>query len=218
VTSPDRYGETDPRVFVHPMGLCESTTVGPGTRIWAFAHVLAGAEVGADCNIGDHAFIEGGARLGSHVTVKNAVLVWDRVTIEDDVFLGPNMVFTNDLRPRAFLKRGSESFLATIVRRGATIGANATIVCGTTIGEHAFVAAGAVVNRDVGAHELVAGNPAIRIGWVCACGNRLPEDLTCGCGESYAHAADGGVTPCLPDSIRPSHLGPRAKEPSSTTP
>ena len=167
------------------MGLCESTEVGDRTRVWAFAHVLAGAQIGSDCNIGDHAFIEGGARLGSRVTVKNAVLVWDRVTVEDDVFLGPNMVFTNDLRPRAFRKNDSKSFVPTTVCRGATIGANATIVCGITVGEHAFVAAGSVVNRDVAPHELVAGNPAVRIGWVCACGIRLRDDLTCGCGEIY---------------------------------
>jgi UDP-2-acetamido-3-amino-2,3-dideoxy-glucuronate N-acetyltransferase len=187
---------SDDGVFVHPMGLCESTEVGPRTRVWAFAHVLEGAQVGPDCNIGDHAFIEGGARLGARVTVKNAVLVWDRVTIEDDVFLGPNMVFTNDLRPRAFLKKDSGSFLPTTVCRGATVGANATIVCGITVGEHAFVAAGAVVNRDVAPHELVGGNPAIRIGWVCTCGIRLRDDLTCDCGEFFTRAGDGGVTAC----------------------
>ena len=188
-------GSADEGVFVHTSGLCESTDVGPRTRVWAFAHVLEGARVGADCNIGDHAFIEGGARLGSRVTVKNAVLVWDGVTIEDDVFLGPNMVFTNDLRPRAFLK-ASFSVVPTVVRRGATIGANATVVCGATIGEYAFVAAGALVNRDVATHELVAGNPAIRIGWVCSCGSRLGDDLTCGCGKSFERADDGGVAAC----------------------
>ena len=191
-----KNGTSEGGVFVHPMGLCESTEVGQGTRVWAFAHVLEGAHVGADCNIGDHAFIEGGARLGSRVTVKNAVLVWDRVTIEDDVFLGPNMVFTNDLRPRAFQKTDPQSFLPTTVCRGATIGANATIVCGITVGEHAFVAAGSVVNRDVAPHELVAGNPVSRIGWVCTCGIRLHDDLTCECGEIYARADDGGVAPC----------------------
>lgn len=170
----------DPSVFVHPMGLCESDTVGPRTRVWAFAHVLPGAVIGADCNICDHAFIEGGAVIGDRVTVKNAVLVWDRVTVEDEVFLGPNMVFTNDLRPRAAHRTGREGFLPTLVRRGATIGANATVVCGVTIGEHAFVAAGAVVARDVPAHALVAGNPARRLAWACTCGQTLDEPtLTC---------------------------------------
>jgi UDP-2-acetamido-3-amino-2,3-dideoxy-glucuronate N-acetyltransferase len=172
--------------FVHPAGLCESDEVGPGTRVWAFAHVLPGAVVGADCNICDHAFIEGGARLGDRVTVKNAVLVWDGVTVEDEVFLGPGMVFTNDLNPRSIIKKGREGFVPTVVRRGATIGANATIVCGVTIGEHAFVAAGAVVTRNVPAHALVAGNPARPKGWMCSCATRLGEDLRCPCGRQYA--------------------------------
>jgi UDP-2-acetamido-3-amino-2,3-dideoxy-glucuronate N-acetyltransferase len=180
-----RAAGLDPSVFVHPKGLCESDRVGPRTRIWAFAHVLPGAEVGADCNVCDHAFIEGGAKLGDRVTVKNAVLVWDRVTVEAEVFLGPNMVFTNDLAPRVGLKKSRDQLLPTLVRRGATIGANATIVCGTTIGPYAFVGAGAVVVRDVPAHALVAGNPASGIGWVCACGRRLDGGLTCACGRRY---------------------------------
>ena len=178
-------------VFVHPLGLCDSADVGAGTRVWAFAHILEGAVVGANCNVGEHAFVEGGARIGSGVTVKNAVLIWDGVTIGDDVFLGPNMIFTNDHRPRAFAEH--TSFTPTDVRQGATIGANATIVCGVTIGEYAFVAAGAVVTTDVAAHELVAGNPARRLGWVCRCGDTLSEQLTCGCGRAY-RMRDGEVT------------------------
>lgn len=186
----------DASVFVHPRGLCESADVGPGTRVWAFAHVMEGAVVGADCNIGDHAFIEGGARLGDRVTVKNAVLVWDKVTIEDEVFLGPNAVFTNDLRPRASVKRPRDELLPTLVRRGATVGAQATIVCGVVIGAHAFVAAGSVVNRDVPDHAFVAGNPARRRGWVCTCGSRLDDDLVCACGRRYRPAPGGpGLAP-----------------------
>ena len=186
----------DPSVFVHPKGLCESDRVGPRTRVWAFAHVLPGAEVGADCNVCDHAFIEGGARLGDRVTVKNAVLVWDRVTVEDEVFLGPNMVFTNDLRPRVGFKKSRGQLLPTLVRRGATIGANATVLCGLTIGAHALVAAGAVVVRDVPAHALVAGNPADRIGWVCRCGGSLDAELACACGRRYRLVdATAGLVP-----------------------
>ncbi|WP_238431233.1 acyltransferase, partial [Frankia nepalensis] len=199
--------ETPPGVFVHPRGLCESDTVGPGTRIWAFAHVMAGAVVGAGCNICDHAFIESGAWLGDRVTVKNAVLVWDRVTIEDDVFLGPNMLFTNDFRPRAEVRRGRGELTPTVVRRGATIGAGVTVVAGTEIGEYAFVGAGAVITRDVPAHALVVGNPARSIGWACRCGERLTDELTCpGCAAAYEptrpgpglRAADGGEPPGWP--------------------
>ncbi len=117
-------------VFVHPRGLCESSEVGAGTRVWAFAHVLPGARVGRDCNICDGAFVETGASLGDRVTVKNAILVFDGVTCEDDVFLGPNVLFTNDLRPRAAIQRGGAQLLATTVRRGATLGAGVVVVCG----------------------------------------------------------------------------------------
>lgn len=166
-------------VFVHPRGLCESEDVGAGTRIWAFAHVLPGAKVGAGCNICDGAYVEGAAVLGDNVTVKNGVLVYDLVTCEDDVFLGPGVVFTNDLRPRAHVKRGTEEMLPTLVRRGATLGAATVVVCGRTVGEFAFAGAGSVVTRDVPAYAFVAGNPARRRGWVCACGERLDADLRC---------------------------------------
>jgi len=172
-------------VFVHPRGLCESSDVGEGTRVWAFAHVMDGATVGPGCNIGDHAFVESGARLGANVTVKNGVFLWRGVTVEDDVFLGPGCVFTNDRRPRAWIKQAAGEEVATTVRRGATIGANATVVAPRVVGPYAFVAAGAVVVRDVGAHELVAGSPAKRIGWVCECGKRLNEQLVCECGHRY---------------------------------
>jgi acetyltransferase-like isoleucine patch superfamily enzyme len=175
----------DRDVFVHANALCESEQVGAGTRVWAFAHVMKGAVVGAGCNIGDHAFIETGARVGDRVTVKNGVQIYDKVVIEDDVFLGPNMIFTNDLVPRVAFKNPPERFLPTRVRRGASIGANATIVCGNVIGEGALVGAGSVVTRDVPAYALVVGNPARRVGWVCACGQRLDADLRCACGRGY---------------------------------
>lgn len=177
--------ETDD-VFVHPSALCETDTVGARTRIWAFAHLLPGAIVGTDCNICDHAFIEGGARLGNGVTIKNAVLVWDGVTIEDQVFVGPNATFTNDHVPRAHRRKGHDELDETLVRRGASIGANATVVCGTTIGTHALVGAGAVITKDVPAHALVVGNPGRQIGWVCRCSSRLDEDLRCpSCGTTH---------------------------------
>jgi acetyltransferase-like isoleucine patch superfamily enzyme len=164
--------------------------------VWAFAHVLAGASIGPDCNICDHAFVEGGVTLGRNVTVKNGVLLFTGVTCEDDVFLGPGCVFTNDLRPRAAIKRPPSDLLPTIVRKGATVGANATIVCGHEVGEHALVAAGAVVVSDVPAHALMAGSPARQRGWVCECGGRLDESLTCpDCARRYRTTATGGLEP-----------------------
>lgn len=171
--------------FSHETALVESDEVGEGTRIWAFAHVMKGAIVGRNCNIGDHCFIESGARLGDHVTVKNGVSIWDGVMIEDDVFVGPNAVFTNVKNPRVQFKKDRSEFLPTAIQRGATIGANATILCGLTIGEHAFVAAGAVVTRDVPPYAIVAGNPARKRGYGCECGRRLPLELECSCGRSY---------------------------------
>jgi len=181
----------DRSVFIHEKALCESEEIGARTRVWAFAHVMPGARIGTDCNVCDHAFIETGAVVGDRVTVKNNVLIWDKVTVEDDVFLGPNAVFTNDLDPRAMVKKAPSKLVPTLVQRGATIGANATIVCGVTIREYAFVGAGAVVTKDVPPHALVLGIPARRAGWICRCGRRLPKDLKCECGRRYRRAGDG---------------------------
>lgn len=173
-------------VFVHPNALCESDSVGAGTRVWAFAHVMRGATIGRDCNLCDHVFVEGGVTIGDRVTVKNGVTLFDEVTIENDVFIGPNAVFTNDLRPRVEARTPREEWLPTRIGRGASIGANATIVCGTTIGEYAFIGAGSVVVHSVPAHALVIGNPAKQTGWVCVCGETLAAELRCECGKRYA--------------------------------
>jgi acetyltransferase-like isoleucine patch superfamily enzyme len=165
--------------------------VGNKTRIWAFAHVLDGARIGNNCNICDHAYIEDGVVVGDRVTVKNRVLLFAGVTIEDDVFLGPGVIFTNDLHPRASIKRSGTELATTLVRRGATLGAGVVVVCGTTVGEHAFVGAGAVITRDVPAHGFVVGNPGRVTGWACECGLRLDEDLVCRCGHGYLKTPAG---------------------------
>ena len=145
-------------VFRHPQAICETKKVGPRTRIWAFAHVLPGARIGADCNICDHTFIENDVTLGDRVTVKCGVQLWDGARIEDDVFIGPNATFSNDRFPRS--KRRPKAFLTTVVKEGASIGANATILPGITIGRGAMVGAGAVVIASVPPYAVVAGNPA----------------------------------------------------------
>jgi UDP-2-acetamido-3-amino-2,3-dideoxy-glucuronate N-acetyltransferase len=153
-----------PDVFIHEYGLCETDKVGPGTRIWAFAHVLAGASIGVDCNICDGVFIEGGAVVGDRVTVKCGVQLWTGVELEDDVFVGPNATFTNDPFPRS--QHWLDSHPKTVVRAGASIGANATILPGLEIGRGAMVGAGAVVTRSVPANAVVVGNPARISGYV----------------------------------------------------
>jgi len=150
--------------FTHPEGRVESSEVGAGTRVWAFAHILKGARIGADCNICDHTFVEGGAVVGNRVTVKCGVQLWDGVTLEDDVFVGPNATFTNDPFPRSGRRRAE--ITRTLVRRGASIGANATVLPGVTVGAGAMVGAGAVVTRDVPARAIVVGNPAVVTGFV----------------------------------------------------
>jgi len=184
-------------VFVHPTAQVETVDVGEGTRIWAFAHVLPGAHVGKDCNIGDHCFIEGGARVGDNATVKNGNMLWEGVTLEEGVFVGPHVFFTNDLYPRSQRLpevrnryASKESWLVpTLVRRGASLGAGAVILAGVTVGELAMVAAGAVVTKDVPPHALVVGAPARARGWVCQCGRPLRfrhGDSTCqSCGAHF---------------------------------
>jgi acetyltransferase-like isoleucine patch superfamily enzyme len=174
----------------HPRAMVDSDTIGDGTRVWANAHVLPGARIGRDCNLGEGVFVEGGVVVGDEVIIKNGVALYDGVVVESEAFLGPHCVFTNDLRPRAGRhKHPVSSFLPTRIGFGASIGANATIVCGHDLGRYAMVAAGAVVTKTVPPHVLVGGVPARKLGFVCACGEVLPASLKCSCGLAYE--ADG---------------------------
>ncbi len=162
--------------FIHEKAIVEEgATVGARTRVWAFVHILPDAVIGEDCNICDHVFIENDVAIGNRVTVKCGIYIWNGVRIEDDVHLGPNVVFTNDMYPRS--KQPFE-LQQTIVRCGASVGANATILPGITIGESALVGAGSVVTKDVPSHALVVGNPAQQIGYACSCGRRLQSQAS----------------------------------------
>jgi UDP-2-acetamido-3-amino-2,3-dideoxy-glucuronate N-acetyltransferase len=162
-----------PPYFVHESSyIDDGAVIGGGTKIWHFCHVLPGAVIGERCNLGQNVVVMGGSRLGNNVKVQNNVSIYEGVILEDDVFCGPSCVFTNVTNPRAHVSRKSE-YRRTLVRKGSSIGANATIVCGVTLGEYSFIGAGAVVRSDVPAYALMVGVPARRVGWMCQCGVRL---------------------------------------------
>ena len=178
---PVALSKTAPRdgVYVHPTAVVDSgVAIGQGTKIWHFSHILKGSEIGDQCNIGQNVVIGPGVKIGKGCKIQNNVSVYEGVTLEDYVFVGPSAVFTNVYNPRAEIPRMDE-LKTTLVKRGATIGANATIVCGVTIGEYAFVGAGAVVTKDVPDYALVVGNPARQIGWICKCGHKLAQGQQC---------------------------------------
>jgi UDP-2-acetamido-3-amino-2,3-dideoxy-glucuronate N-acetyltransferase len=182
--------------YIHPKAINDSKDIGIGTRVWAFSHIMEGAIIGKNCNIGEQCYVEGGAKIGHGVTVKNGVAIWQGVAIEDYCFIGPYVVFTNDRLPRSprspFVQKRYEQqdwLMPTLIKTGAAIGANATMLCGIIIGEHALIGAGSVVRGDVLPFALMVGNPARQIGWACACGERLPrehEPKCKSCGRVYA--------------------------------
>jgi len=180
--------DTPPGYYAHPSSIVDAgASVGDGTKIWHFCHVSPGARIGARCVLGQNVYVGGGALIGDDVRIQNNVSVYDGVVLDDHVFVGPSAVFTNVVNPRSEVSRKSE-YQPTRVRRGASIGANATVVCGATIGEYAFIGAGAVVRGDVPAYALMMGVPARRRGWMCRCGVRLEAaagTATCGaCGAT----------------------------------
>ena len=184
-----------PDYFVHESSYVDDgAIIGTGTKIWHFSHVLPGAVIGARCNLGQNVVVMSGTRIGDNVKIQNNVSIYEGVELENDVFCGPSCVFTNVLNPRSHVSRKHE-YRRTLVKRGGSIGANATIVCGVTLGEYAFIGAGAVVTADVPPYGLMVGVPARRVGWMCQCGERLhvaagrAACATCGAGyEEHAGA------------------------------
>ena len=187
--------------FVHPTSVIEKEArVGKGTKIWHFSHVDKGATLGEGCKLGRNVYIGPDVKIGKNVKIQNNVSVYAGVELEDDVFCGPSMVFTNIINPRSAVPRNSKEFYKkTLVKKGTTIGANATVVCGNTLGEHSFVGAGSVVTKDVPSYALVYGNPARFNGWVCACGEKInalmPMMICKSCKAKYTPDGKGRIKP-----------------------
>lgn len=182
-------------MIVHETAIVDvGAQIGEGTRIWHWVHICSGARIGTGCSLGQNVFVANDVVIGNNVKIQNNVSVYDAVRLEDGVFCGPSMVFTNVYNPRSAVTRKDE-YRPTLVKHGATLGANSTIVCGVTIGEHAFIGAGSLVNRDIAPHALMVGVPARRMGWMCICGMRLPDHGTarCECGRAYTINAESCI-------------------------
>ena len=186
---------SDKEYFVHESSYVDDNVkIGKGTKIWHFCHIQSGAEIGEKCSFGQNVNVSNNVKIGNGVKVQNNVSIYEGVEIEDDVFCGPSMVFTNDMNPRAKYPKGSAGYKKTLIKQGATIGANATVVCGHTVGRWAFIAAGSVVAANVKDYAMMIGVPARQVGWMCECGEKLTGGLTCHkCGRSYTETEHGLV-------------------------
>lgn len=184
---------SDKGFFVHESSyIDDNVKIGKGTKIWHFCHIQSGAVIGEKCSFGQNVNVSNNVKIGNGVKVQNNVSIYEGVEIEDDVFCGPSMVFTNDMNPRAKYPKGSAGYKKTLIKQGATIGANATIVCGHTVGRWAFIAAGSVVAANVKDYAMMIGVPARRVGWMCECGEKLTDGLNCHkCGRSYIETENG---------------------------
>lgn len=180
-------------IFIHESSYVDDDVlIGKGTKVWHFCHIHSGVVIGEACSFGQNVNVGNNVKIGNGVKVQNNVSIYEGVELEDYVFCGPSMVFTNDLTPRSKYPKGTTGYKKTLVKEGATIGANATVVCGHVIGKNALVAAGAVVTHDVVAHAIIAGIPAKQIGWACECGERLDDVLVCSsCGKKYKKGISG---------------------------
>lgn len=185
--------ERDKDYFVHPSSFVDDgVTIGTGTKIWHFCHIQTGAVIGEKCSFGQNVNVSNNVHVGNGCKLQNNVSLYEGVELEDYVFCGPSCVFTNDLTPRAKYPKGHAGYKKTLIKTGASIGANATIVCGHTVGAWAMIGAGAVVTSDVPAHALMLGVPAKRADWVCECGERLHGEMMCShCGRKYKETAEG---------------------------
>ncbi len=202
------------QVFVHPTAVVDDpSTIGAGTRVWHFCHVMRGAEIGAGCTFGQNCFVANGVRIGDNVKVQNNVSIYTGTIVEDDVFLGPSAVLTNVTNPRSQINRQA-LYETTVLRRGATVGANATIVCGVTIGRYAFIGAGAVVTHDVPDYALVVGVPGARVGWMSRHGHRLALAAV---GEVARCPESGFAYERTPDGVRCLDLDEEAPLPEGQT-
>lgn len=184
---------SDKEFFVHESSyIDDNVKIGKGTKIWHFCHIQSGAVIGEKCSFGQNVNVSNNVKIGNGVKVQNNVSIYEGVEIEDDVFCGPSMVFTNDMNPRAKYPKGSAGYKKTLIKQGATIGANATIVCGHTVGCWAFIAAGSVVATNVKDYAMMIGVLARQVGWMCECGEKLTDGLTCHkCGRSYIETENG---------------------------